>query len=672
MSNRPPVVRDRQAPFWQAALAAAVRGARRQAARRRAARAARQPLLLPAVVRRHWKGAARDLAAFTGTILLLVQVLGVAAQIPPSSAWPSSSTPPVEVCGNSGILDGPSSPPAGSVTVPAGDNSALFDNPLAPDTEYWFASGTHTFTAGTYGAFSSIPVENGDTLIGAPGAVIDGMSFNYEAVDNPAASDVTIEYLTFQNFHTPGGQGAVYGYTGYTVKYNTVQDTVPGSGLYLGTNDVAEYNCLTENGQQGFGAYGTQDTSSLTGGVQNVTVDDNEISYNNQCNWEDLPSDEFPVTSPSGCAGAGQFSGCGCAGAGKFWETDVSYFEDNYVHDDYDAGPWWDTDNTGMTVTGNYIADEFATALTMEIGYNGYIAGNTFVDNTWGVGPINPGFPGSAVYINASGSDPRVAGPYGSQFVIQDNSFINNWGGVVLYETADRFCASVANTSTGTCTLVNPSANLRTCGQPSPVSPSAPLAPPGTSSGKGRSISGPLPSPSSPPPQTGNAGQAGPAGARGRGGTAAGQNFTPLIDYQPYYSDCRWKTQNLLVTGNLFAYEPSAIPDCSVITNCGMNGLFSNYGITPPYLAYAVANTITYSQNNLFTGNTYCGPWEFDPYIQGSYQNFATWQASPYNQDPGSTLNSAICSAAMTLARAGPPRAPVPQPVQVPVRAGTR
>jgi len=649
MSDRPPArLEDRQVPLWQAALGAG----RQRLARRHATRVTQQPhsRVMPAAVRRYWKDAARDLAAAGAVVLLLVQVLGVAAQIPPSSQWPSPASPPVQICGNSSVLDGPSSPPAGAVTVPAGDNSSLFDSPLAANTTYWFAPGTHTFTAGTYGAFSSIPVENNDVLTGGPGAIIDGENFNYEAVDNPSASDVTIEYLTFQNFHTPGGQGAVYGYTGYTVEYDTIQDTIPGSGLYLGSDDVAEYNCLTENGQQGFGAYGTQDTSSLTGGVQNVTVDYNEISYNNQCNWEDFAG--FPITPPAGCAGAGQFSGCGCAGAGKFWETYVSYFEGNYVHNDYDNGPWWDTDNTGMTVTGNYIAGEYGAGVTMEIGYNGYIADNTFIDDTWGVGPINPGFPTSAIYINASGSDSRVSGPYGSGFDITGNSFINDWSGVVLYETADRFCGSIANTSTGDCTLVNPSANIRTCGQPTPVSPSAPAGPAGPAPGRGR---------------TGTS-RGAPARA-GRGGRAAGQNFTPLIDYQPYYSDCRWKTQNVSVTGNLFAYDPSDIPDCTVALYCGFNGLFSNYGITPPYLGYAVANTITYSQNNLFSGNTYCGPWQFDPYIQGSDETFATWQASPYNQDPGSTLNSAACSAIMQQT-AG--RSAGPAPVTIPVRIGRK
>ena len=34
--------------------------------------------------------------------------------------------------------------------------------------------------------------------------------------------------------------------------------------------------------------------------------------------------------------------------------------------------------------------------------------------------------------------------------------FIDNWGGVILWENSNRFCNSPDNTSTGYCTLVEP------------------------------------------------------------------------------------------------------------------------------------------------------------------------------------------------------------------------
>src|ERR1700722_8741960 len=50
-------------------------------------------------------------------------------------------TAPAAICGNSGVLQGPSRPD-GAVSVPAGNNSALSLD--QPNTTYWFAPGTHT------------------------------------------------------------------------------------------------------------------------------------------------------------------------------------------------------------------------------------------------------------------------------------------------------------------------------------------------------------------------------------------------------------------------------------------------------------------------------------------------------------------------------------------------
>ena len=48
--------------------------------------------------------------------------------------WGAPPTPPVEICGNESVLAGPSSPPAGAVTVPAGNNSKLSLDKRAPLT----------------------------------------------------------------------------------------------------------------------------------------------------------------------------------------------------------------------------------------------------------------------------------------------------------------------------------------------------------------------------------------------------------------------------------------------------------------------------------------------------------------------------------------------------------
>ena len=77
----------------------------------------------------------------------------------------------------------------------------------------------------------------------------------------------------------------------------------------------------------------------------------------------------------------------------------------------------------------------------------------------------------------------------------------------------------------------------------------------------------------------------------------------------------------------------------------GDMALMSEYGTCngpcspgDPYMAVFVEDNITFHQNNHFTNNTYKGPWRFDIHEQSDFVPFSTWQASPYNQDAGSTL----------------------------------
>jgi hypothetical protein len=170
---------------------------------------------------------------------------------------------------------------------------------------------------------------------------------------------------------------------------------------------------------------------------------------------------------------------------------------------------------------------------------------------------------------------------------ITDNLLTDNWSGVVLWESANRFCGSPDNSSTGSCTLVDPTqVNISTCDQ------------------------------------------ANLTGAR--------PNQRPV----DYYDDCRWKTQNVSVTTNSFVLVPSAIgADCTVSHGCGLQGLFSQYGTDPswsPYQGDVIEKAITTTQGNQFAHNTYRGPWRFMVHDQSEIVNFATWQGV-WKQDAGST-----------------------------------
>ena len=161
---------------------------------------------------------------------------------------------------------------------------------------------------------------------------------------------------------------------------------------------------------------------------------------------------------------------------------------------------------------------------------------------------------------------------------ISNNLIEDNYNGVTLWENADRFCGSPANTSTGYCTLVNPSvANVSTCNKSN-------------------------------------------------------------IDKAPYNSDCRWKTQNVKVHDNTFKMSRASFDECDR-SMCGRNAIFSNFGTFPswsPYKADKVSQEITFKQGNVFRDNVYVGAWNFTPVDNGTLVGPAEWQAAPYSQDVGS------------------------------------
>lgn len=488
-------------------------------------------------------------------------------------------TPPAKICGDTSLLNGPATAPGGAVTVAAGDNSATTFN--TPNTTYWFAPGTHTLGSSQYG---QIQPGQGDTYIGAPGAILSGQGENdfafvasYQA---PFVTNVTIENLTIENFIPPGSQGAVNQNAGpnWTFKNNTIEYNAPGAGLFLGTNDVATDNCLTENGQYGFNAYSATNVSSVTGGPMNVMLSNNEISYNNTCNWETTSPNPVPSASRPANCGTGEFSGCGCSGGGKFWEVDGATVDSNYVHNNYDVGLWADTSDNGFTVKGNYVASNYSIGFQYEVSYNALIENNTFLDNAWGAGPTNPGFPEGAIYLSESGGDSRVANAAGiSTITISGNVFTDNWDGVVLWENANRFCSNGLPTTQ--CTLANPSvATVTSCAS-----------------------------------------------------ALTNSSENQPTDTPDYYDLCRWKTQNVSVSNNTFNLTPTNIgSNCTVANFCGLNAIFSEYGSTSPYTAQAVPTAIMFNQNNHFTNNTYNGPWSFLAWSQGNLDNpvnFATWSA---------------------------------------------
>jgi hypothetical protein len=320
------------------------------------------------------------------------------------------------ICGQA-FLNGPSSAPAGAVTVSPGPST--LQDAIAAHA----AGTTYYLTTGTYFINSSINPRDNDRIIGAPGAIIDGSISQQVAFGlNDHAGNVTIRYLTIQHFVGPQNNGIVNQGQGpgWTFEYNTVKDNPRTNGgaaaLYLGDHNTLRYNCLTNNGQAGIGIDGA------TGDV----VDHNEISFNG--------------------VGYEAIYNCGCSAGIKFFTSSMGIVTNNWIHDNGAVGLWIDTNNSFFLTQNNVIENNFAEGLFYEISYNTVVDSNLFARNNLGKNTQNSGFPNGAIYISESGG--YDAGglvllngvDVNGRLAITNNLLVNNANGVVLWQNPTRYC----------------------------------------------------------------------------------------------------------------------------------------------------------------------------------------------------------------------------------------
>jgi hypothetical protein len=540
-----------------------------------------------------------------GSVLPLIALsvfIGLTVKPPTHAASGAPSTPPVTWC-ETGLPTSPyTTAPAGAVTVPAGNNASSGVNNSAANTTYWFAAGTHTGL--------DIQTAHGDRYVGAPGAIIDGGTTTRHAFsglyNDTTDQNVTIEYLTIQHYK-PDQDGVavnVNGNNGWTVQYDLMTTNTPGAAMAMGGDNVISNNCLTNNGQYGAQGYSYVDQTyedTFTGGAVNITFSGNDVSFNNT-----------------------QRTSAGIEGGVKFWQNGNVAVTGNYIHDNImSPGLWADTDNAGFLVQANYISGNGAPGFMYEISYNANVIENTFVNNGLTDGPSNPGFPSGAIYISESGGDSTVASNYPGILNIQHNVFLNNWGGVNLYQNSDRYVGD---------------------GQDPGTLP----APPGTDTQQWLNTDGPNNCPSH-------------------------LATTSPINYHLY---CQWRTQNVIVQNNQFSFNPSDPVyggKCTAAANCGQNALIAPWGSLPAWPAYTVPNAISNSQNNHFLNNTYTGPWTFMYFNQGTNGSWTNWTSGATNVD-GSGFNFPPQDAGSTFnATASPTVTPNPTatPTPTPTSTGT-
>lgn len=357
---------------------------------------------------------------------------------------PPASTPsgPVRaVCGN--VVPGPATAPAGAVVIDPAVDLALADQTAAqpPGTTFWLAPGTHTLGRDQYG---QVAPKDGNTYLGAPGAVLDGRGLNGYAFVFQAA-DVTIRHLTVRGFVPPVDQGVVNHDSGpgWVIEHNTIEEN-RGAGLMGGDRQQVRGNCLRNNGQYGMNAFGGDD----------LVVEGNEIVGNN--------TDDLETRIP----------GCGCTGGVKFWDVDRADVRGNWVHDNRGVGLWADTNNNDFLVEGNVIEDNDGEAMFYETSYNLIFRNNMLRRNALVSGrefaADADNFPVAAIYLSEAGGEPAVPART-DRIEVYGNILEDNWSGITAWENSDRFCNSPGNTSTGYCTLLVDSP--QTCSAPAIASP---------------------------------------------------------------------------------------------------------------------------------------------------------------------------------------------------------
>ncbi|MGW3496854.1 right-handed parallel beta-helix repeat-containing protein [Streptomyces sp. NPDC001020] len=449
---------------------------------------------------------------------------------------------------------GPAKAPAGAVTIDpdvVGDLAAKTkSNP--PNTTFWLRPGKHRLEPDRY---AQVVPKEGDRYLGAPGAVLDGRKTNAYAFSG-TARNVTIRHLTVQRFVAPHDEGVVNHdmADGWVIEDAKIQYN-SGAGLMAGAHQKVRASCLRNNGQYGMNAYKTGNS------ISGLVVEGNEIVGNNTGDWERRQP------------------GCGCTGGVKFWAVNGADIRGNWVHDNRGTALWADTNNNDFRIENNVLEANDGAALIYEISYNAVIRNNTIRRNNWVEGRRSAdrgdNFPFATIYLSEAGGEPRVRART-DKIEVYRNVLENNWNGITLWENADRFCNSPANTSSGDCTLLVKDKDR--CAK-------------------------------------------------------------PAIATAPLYADCRWKTQRVDIHGNRFVLDTSVVGCTEKCDRMAVLANYGTYPAWSPYQGDRVAQAITHKQHNRWHDNVYRGPWKFVAHDPSRVLDSGQWQGMSYRQDAGSTFD---------------------------------
>ena len=248
-------------------------------------------------------------------------------------------------------------PPPATTLLPIGVswNPIIAAQPAG--TTFVVESGVH------YGQTADL--RDGDSLIGQPGAVMDGRNVTEWAVEPNDANDVVIRGLEIRNYRpddlyapiTARTYEGAAGGVGWIVENCDLHHN-SYAGLALSDGSIARNNRIHHNGVIGIEVSWVGNSGAL--------VEGNEIYRNNTTG-----ADEFEE-----------------AGGSKFGATENLIVRDNFVHDNQGPGLWTDTDNIGTLYEHNVVEDNSGAGIFHEISYsatirNNQVRGNGFRSRGW-------------------------------------------------------------------------------------------------------------------------------------------------------------------------------------------------------------------------------------------------------------------------------------------------
>ena len=246
-----------------------------------------------------------------------------------------------------------SSPTCTGVTVsPTATNDIVnaVNNPANGAGTTFCITGSHSIT-------TAILPKAGDSLIGAPGSVIDGGNTATLAIDGNNANSVTVKGLLIQHFNNTNlipavgknNEGSGWDIENNEIAFNTTE------GLFAGASSIVRNNHIHNNGQLGISGFQ----------ANNALITINEVDHNGSPQY---------VTNEGGGI--------------KFFKGTNITVSNNKVHDNDGDGIWFDTDITGSTITGNTLANNVdatnhAESIAVELACNDMVTSNTITGTAY-------------------------------------------------------------------------------------------------------------------------------------------------------------------------------------------------------------------------------------------------------------------------------------------------